>query len=151
VSPMKECIMSRFCAVRWLQMIERRLRRAPRKRQARAGLRPPRFVPRLEALEDRVVPSTLTVTNNADSGPGSLRPEIAAAHSGDPIDFAPYAQRTTLRGGQWVIAKDLTIDGPGATRLSISGNNASRVFDVSNGATATIDGVTIADGSATST
>jgi len=34
------------------------------------------------------VPSTLTVTNNLDSGLGSLRAEIAAAKSGDTISFA---------------------------------------------------------------
>jgi hypothetical protein len=33
------------------------------------------FRPRLEALEGRDVPSTLTVTNTLDSGPGSLRAE----------------------------------------------------------------------------
>ena len=36
----------------------------------------PRFRPRLKALEDRWMPSTLTVTNNLDSGRGSLRYEI---------------------------------------------------------------------------
>ena len=49
------------------------------------------FRPSLEALEDRVVPSTLLVTNNADtgvSGDGSLRGEIAAAQNGDTIRFA---------------------------------------------------------------
>jgi hypothetical protein len=33
------------------------------------------FRPRLEALEDRCLPSTLTVTNTLDRGPGSLRAE----------------------------------------------------------------------------
>ena len=44
----------------------------------------------LERLEDRVVLSAFTVTNLNDSGPGSLRAEIAAAnaHSGaNAIDF----------------------------------------------------------------
>src|SRR5947209_17826550 len=31
------------------------------------------YAPRLERLEDRTVPSTLTVLNNLDSGPASLR------------------------------------------------------------------------------
>src|SRR5262249_21154357 len=45
------------------------------------------FVPRLELLEDRTVLSTLTVTNPADSGDGSLRAVIATAQSGDQIVF----------------------------------------------------------------
>ena len=52
---------------------------------------PRRAVPlvpcRLELLEDRSVPSTLTVLNNSDAGAGSLRATIAAAHSGDTIVF----------------------------------------------------------------
>jgi hypothetical protein len=48
-----------------------------------------RFRPRLEVLEGRWLPSTLTVTNNLDNGPGSLRAEITAANSGDTIVFAP--------------------------------------------------------------
>jgi hypothetical protein len=35
----------------------------------------PRFRPHLEELEGRDVPSSLTVTNNLDTGPGSLRAE----------------------------------------------------------------------------
>ena len=58
-----------------------------RRLRAPKPIRPTRIVPRLEALEDRTVPSTLTVTSAADSGPGSLRAEIAAASSGDTIRF----------------------------------------------------------------
>ncbi len=36
-----------------------------------------------EQLEDRTVPSTLTVLNNLDSGAGSLRDTIRQANSGD--------------------------------------------------------------------
>jgi hypothetical protein len=42
---------------------------------------------RIEALEDRWLPSTLTVMNNHDHGAGSLRAEIAAAARGDTIVF----------------------------------------------------------------
>ena len=49
------------------------------------------FRPRLDALEDRTVPSTFTVTSLADTGPGTLRAEVALAnaHPGaDAIQFA---------------------------------------------------------------
>ena len=45
------------------------------------------FRPRFEVLEGRDVPSTLTVTNVNDGGPGSLRDEIAQAQSNDTIVF----------------------------------------------------------------
>jgi hypothetical protein len=91
-----------------------------------------RFRPRLEALEDRWLPSTLTVTNNLDSGAGSLRADIAAAQSGDTIVFAPSldGKTITLTSGPLAISKNLTIQGPGASLLTISGNHLSPVFHV---------------------
>ena len=41
----------------------------------------------------------------------------------------------------------MDIDGPGANRLTVSGNNASTIFDVQDGVTATISGLTITKGS----
>src|SRR5947209_3927714 len=71
----------------------------------------PAFRPTLEALEDRWVPSTLTVLNNLDSGAGSLRADIAAAHNGDTIVFAPSlaGQTITLASGELFIKHSLTI------------------------------------------
>src|SRR5215471_1360624 len=108
----------------------------------------------LEILEARTVPSTLTVTNALDDGSaGTLRSTIAAAPSGATIDFSNQLRGHTivLTGGQLVINKNLDIEGPGANKLIVSGNNASRVFDIGNSATVTIAGLTIANGSATST
>ena len=104
------------------------------------------FRPRLEALEDRWLPSTLTVLNNLDSGPGSLRAEIAAAHSGDTIVFAKSVHAITLTSGELSIGVNLDIEGPGAATLTVSGDNASRVFDVQGDVTVTIGGLTIANG-----
>src|SRR5436305_11675153 len=56
-----------------------------------------RITSTLERLEDRAVPSTLTVASAADSGPNSLRAEIAAAHKGDTIVFAPNLDGQTIK------------------------------------------------------
>src|SRR5262249_40842565 len=84
---------------------------------------------RLERLEDRTLLSIITVLNNADSGDGPLRAALAAAASGDTINFAPdlSGQTITLTSGELVINQSLDIEGLGASRLTISGNDASRV------------------------
>src|SRR5260370_13280082 len=106
------------------------------------------FVPRLEPLEDRTVLSTLTVTNPADSGDGSLRGMIAVAQSGDQIvfDTGLKGQTITLTSGPLAIAQSLDIEGPGADKLAISANHASRIFAISGGVTVTIAGLTITAG-----
>ena len=53
----------------------------------------------VERLEDRTVPSTFTVLNLADSGPGSLRQAILDANANpgaDLIRFAPAARDGTI-------------------------------------------------------
>ena len=87
------------------------------------------FRPQLEALENRWLLSTLTVLNNLDSGAGSLRAEIAVANSNDTIIFAPSlnGKTITLTSGELDLTKNLTIQGPGASQLTVSGGNASRV------------------------
>ena len=99
-----------------------------------------------------VIPSstravTITVTSTADSGTGSLRDAIAAASSGDNINFS-VTGTITLTGGPLTIDKSLTISGPGASDLAVSGNHADRVFVVNTGATVTVSGLTIENGKA---
>jgi hypothetical protein len=111
----------------------RKISRSWRRRGWRPGRgRAARLV--AEALEDRFVPSTFTVVNLADEGAGSLRDAVALADANpgpDLIDFAPGVQGTiTLTSGELFITDDLTIDGPGADVIAVSGNDASRVFDV---------------------
>jgi hypothetical protein len=72
----------------------------------------------------------LTVTNLNDSGTGSLRDTVSAAVAGDTIVFN-IGGTVTLTSGEMVINKSLIIDGLGHS-VTISGNNASRIFSVNN-------------------
>ena len=103
------------------------------------------------ALVGFLIPSssraaTITVTSTADSGAGSLRDAIAAASSGDTINISVTGTITLT--STLTIAKSLTISGPGASNLAVSGNNAARVFLVNSGATVAISGLTIEKGAA---
>src|SRR5262249_61846482 len=51
-----------------------------------------------------------------------------------------------LTNGQLAITDGLTIDGPGADQLAVSGSLQSRVFNISGGVTVTIAGLTIRNG-----
>jgi hypothetical protein len=115
-------------------------------RPSRSSSRSKCFCPRLESFEDRCLPST--VTNLMDSGPGSLRQAILDTPAGGTVDFEPDLTGTiTLTTGELDISKDLTIDGPGATTITVSGNHTSRVFYIESADTVAIAGLTIADGS----
>jgi hypothetical protein len=88
--------------------------------------------PTLEALEDRLVPSTLTVTNLNDgdgNGPaGSLRYELSQANNGDTITFQSGLSGTLTLGftqklgnfGTFLFVRELSgpamLDGGAATR-----------------------------------
>ena len=130
-----------------------------RARRARPRAPVPRCRPRLEALEGRCVPSTLKVTSLLDSGPGSLRYEIAQAQSNDTIvfDFGNKKSNSTphtitLTSGELDINKNLTIQGPAAGLLTVTSTgwghlDASRIFEVDGaGTTATLSGMTISNG-----
>jgi hypothetical protein len=53
-----------------------------------------------------------------------------------------------LTNGPLIISRDLTLDGPGAASLTVSGSNLSRVFQIDPGAIVSISGMTIAAGAA---
>ncbi len=117
-----------------------------------------RMQPTVLVLEERTMLSTFTVNNPTDSpvaGEIDLRQAIAmanAATSVSTIDFNITTPATiTLSSGQLELSNTsyaTTIDGPGASQLSINGNNASRVFQVDGGVTASISGLTITGGNA---
>jgi hypothetical protein len=95
--------------------------------------------------------ATLTVFNSNDSGAGTLRQAIFDASSGDTINFAldPGVGGIVLYSDELLINKNLTIDGPGADKLTIVFSGGSRrIFHIAPASvTATISGLSIANGS----
>ena len=91
--------------------------------------------------------STITVTNTNDSGSGSLRQALVDANDGDTIAFV-VTGTIGLTSGGLLIAKNITISGPGSNQLSIDGNQAILVFGIFPGKTATISGLTITNAEA---
>jgi hypothetical protein len=108
------------------------------------------FIPRLELLEDRVVPNAYKVLNLNDSGTGSLRAAVAAANANpgsDVIVFAAGLHGTiALTTGELLISDSVRINGPGANQILVSGNSAGRVFELEAALSVTITGLTITQG-----
>jgi CSLREA domain-containing protein len=105
----------------------------------------------IETLEQRVLFSTITVNTLADetiaNSTTSLREAITRAASGDTIQFG-VTGTIQLNATELAIDKNLTISGPGASKLSILGTSTSRVFNIQSGRTVSISGLTIANGHA---
>src|SRR5215211_2949947 len=97
--------------------------------------------------------ATYTVTNNADSGAGSLRQAMIDANAttgvADTINFNLGSAATiTLTSAQLPTITDgagLTIDG-GSADITISGANQYGVFEVGSGAMLTLNNLTVANG-----
>ena len=67
---------------------------------------------------------SLTVTNLADSGPGTLRDRIAAAAPGDSISFGVFG--TIRLNSELVITQNLNVYGFGSAPVYVSGNHNAR-------------------------
>src|SRR5688572_18968017 len=94
---------------------------------------PHRSIAKFEALEVRRLLATVIVNTLADETLAnlttSLREAISMAAAGDSIAFATsLAGTVTLADGELVIDKGLSITGPGWSKVTVSGNDASRVF-----------------------
>src|SRR5690348_12350490 len=93
---------------------------------------------RLSPLEDRSVPTTFTVTNTGDTGSGSgssgdLRYCITQANSTtgpNTVDATGVTGTITLHSVLPSITQALTITGPGASLLTVNGNELGSIFKV---------------------
>lgn len=102
---------------------------------------------------------SLVVTKTDDTNDGvcdadcSLREAVAAAVSGANIEFSTLfdTPQTILLSNLIAIPKSLTIIGTGADKLTVSGNNATSLFENFSASTASINfiGMTFANGNGT--
>jgi CSLREA domain-containing protein len=105
--------------------------------------------------------ATFTVTKIADTNDGvcntdcSLREAISEANSAASADVIEFirpmfgtAQTILLSGTQLEIVNNgsLTVNGAGASLLTVSGNNQSRIFAINSTTRATISGLSIING-----
>ncbi|MFK7818957.1 MAG: choice-of-anchor Q domain-containing protein [Planctomycetaceae bacterium] len=94
----------------------------------------------VEALEDRALLATFTVTNVNDAGAGSLRAAIDSANAtaaADDIvfDIPAVDPVITLTSDQYAIEEELIIDGEnlgGGGTVTINGANNFRLFDLTD-------------------
>lgn len=99
-----------------------------------------------------IATSVFTVNNLNDNGFGSLRQAILGANAFPGDDTIIFSEELNgsiiLTGGQLTITDPVTIEGPGANIISISGNNASRVIRINTDVLETvfINGLTIING-----
>src|SRR6478609_6480140 len=104
---------------------------------------PPLYVSptHFEALEDRIAPATIVVSNINDAGAGSLRDAIDQANSSSGKDTIVFDKSVFVAGtkilltsGELAITDHLTINGLGADLVSIDAGGNSRIFDINDNA-----------------
>ncbi len=111
----------------------------------------------LTVLTTNISAATFTVTNINDSGAGSLRQAVLDANvtaTADTIVFdASFNTPRTITllttieiSPSFALNDTLTITGPGANLLTISGNNATQLFRMIVGDTASFSGMRMTGG-----
>lgn len=95
---------------------------------------------------------SLQVTNTNDSGPGSLRQAVLDASAGNTITFAQGVTGTIGLLGKITINKNLTIIGPGSSKLTLHNARGdgvdNGVLEVTGG-TVSISGLSVTGGRTT--
>jgi predicted outer membrane repeat protein len=110
----------------------------------------------LEQLEERITPSTYTVTdvNDNPNDNGSIRYAVGAINADgstgvDVLNLSGVSGSIALTGGPLILTRTsgpVVISGPGASLLTISGNNLGQVWNFVEGTTVSLSGLTIANG-----
>lgn len=97
---------------------------------------------------------TITVSNTNDSGAGSLRQAIDDADPGDVINFSLADPSTITIATHLYINKSLTIQGPGASQLTIEMTGTDSVFEILSpvgpSINVTVNDLTVTGGNSTS-
>ncbi|WP_144434222.1 Ig-like domain-containing protein, partial [Pseudomonas caricapapayae] len=92
--------------------------------------------------------ATFTVTSTSNTGTGSLREALTNAQNGDIVTFS--TGMTVALQSQLVVSKNITLDGDlnndGVADVTLDGQNRTSVIRVNSGVTATLDGVIITRG-----
>jgi hypothetical protein len=91
--------------------------------------------------------ATYTVTTTADSGAGSLRAAVGSANA-DPTaeDDILLASATYTLGSPLVVSSPIRIFGNGSGATTVSGGNATRVFDVAAVGALQLNDLAVVDG-----
>ncbi len=110
----------------------------------------------MEPMERRLLFANFLVTSLSNSGPGTLRDAISSANDEinfpgpDTINFS--VSGTISSSAEMAITSPITIAGPGASQLAISGGGAVRIFSTGGaptGTAITFTGLTLRDGRTT--
>jgi len=101
-------------------------------------------------MSTNVFAENQVVTNNVDSGAGTLRQAIIDAGDGDEITFNLSSGNETITlSSELLITENLTIDGynesGSGVNVTISGNNSCRVINITSG-TVILENIGIANG-----
>src|SRR4029077_19400494 len=100
--------------------------------------------------------ATFAVTKAADTNDGtcdadcSLREAITAANASGGIDLVALPASgvpINVSAGELLVTDCAVINGPGASLVTVSGNNNNRVFNIAPAIAVSMSGLTIANGS----
>ena len=107
---------------------------------------------RLEHLEERIVFDTYLVSNLSNSGTGSLRAAVEAAnfrHGADSIQFKSNLSGTIVLQSELSVTGDTEIIGNSNRKVTISGDDVTRVLRIAPGTEVELKNLVITKGKAT--